>query len=99
MVMSVNPGISTTDARAKGFETPSRKTQSSNTSASNTPRMIQPRQLTSSALRYKRVARGAALLQEWLQTIHDLESRHFGGLLYSSLGKYSRPLTEAGREK
>ncbi|HMI33737.1 MAG TPA: hypothetical protein VK499_06410 [Propionibacteriaceae bacterium] len=97
--MSVNPGISTTDARAKGFETPSRKTQSSNTSASNTPRMIQPRQLTSSALRYKRVARGAALLQEWLQTIHDLEGTHFAGALYSAVGKYSRPLTEAGREK
>jgi hypothetical protein len=61
--------------------------------------MIQPRQLTSSALRYKRVERGEALLQEWLQATHDLESKHFAGALYSSLGKYSRPLTEAGREK
>jgi hypothetical protein len=61
--------------------------------------MIQPRQLTSSALRYKRVERGAALLQEWLQTTHDLEGTHFAGALYSAVGKYSRPLTEAGREK
>ncbi len=94
-----NTGISTTDARAKGFEDAVKEDLKSNTSASNTPRMIQPRQLTSSALRYRRVERGAALLQEWLQTIHDLEGTHFAGALYSAVGKYSRPLTEAGREK
>jgi ribose transport system substrate-binding protein len=40
MVMGVNPGISTTDARTKGFEEAVKQIQSSSTSGSNTPRMI-----------------------------------------------------------
>jgi D-psicose/D-tagatose/L-ribulose 3-epimerase len=43
------------------------------------------------------VERGAALLQESLQITHDLGGTHFTGALYSALGKYSKPLTEAGR--
>ena len=97
MVMSVNPGISTTDARAKGFEDavkedskfPYLGVQYSKNDPATAANLI------GSALA-KRVERGAALLQEWLQTIHDLEGTHFAGALYSALGKYSRPLTEAG---
>ena len=43
------------------------------------------------------VERGAALLQESLQITRDLGGKHFTGALYSALGKYGRPLTEAGR--
>lgn len=43
------------------------------------------------------VARGAKLLHDSLQTTHDLGGTHFTGALYSALGKYSRPLSAAGR--
>lgn len=43
------------------------------------------------------VRRGAALLQASLQITHDLGGSHFTGALYSALGKYSRPLSPAGR--
>lgn len=43
------------------------------------------------------VARGAALLHRSLQITHDLGGSHFTGALYSALGKYSAPLSDAGR--
>lgn len=43
------------------------------------------------------VARGVAVLQASLQVTHDLGGTHFTGALYSALGKYDRPLSEAGR--
>jgi D-psicose/D-tagatose/L-ribulose 3-epimerase len=43
------------------------------------------------------VAKGAALLHESLQITHDLGGTHFTGALYSALGKYGAPLSDAGR--
>lgn len=43
------------------------------------------------------VERGAQLLFDSLQTTHDLGGTHFTGALYSALGKYSGPLSAAGR--
>jgi D-psicose/D-tagatose/L-ribulose 3-epimerase len=43
------------------------------------------------------VERGAKLLQESLQITHELGGTHFTGALFSALGKYGAPLTEAGR--
>ncbi|NRD09262.1 sugar phosphate isomerase/epimerase family protein [Rathayibacter agropyri] len=43
------------------------------------------------------VARGAKLLADSLETTHALGGTHFTGALYSALGKYSAPLSTAGR--
>lgn len=43
------------------------------------------------------VEKGVQLLHDSLQTTFDLGGSHFTGALYSALGKYSRPLTAAGR--
>jgi D-psicose/D-tagatose/L-ribulose 3-epimerase len=43
------------------------------------------------------VARGEALLHDSLQITHDLGGTHLTGALYSALGKYSAPLSAAGR--
>jgi D-psicose/D-tagatose/L-ribulose 3-epimerase len=43
------------------------------------------------------VDRGAKLLADSLQVTRDLGGTHFTGALYSALGKYSAPLTAAGR--
>ena len=43
------------------------------------------------------VGRGEELLQQSLRITSDLGGTHFTGALYSALGKYSRPLSEAGR--
>ena len=43
------------------------------------------------------VAKGAALLHDSLQITHDLGGTHFTGALYSALGKYGAPLSDAGR--
>ncbi|MDQ1105742.1 D-psicose/D-tagatose/L-ribulose 3-epimerase [Nocardioides zeae] len=43
------------------------------------------------------VARGEKLLQDSLQITHALGGTHFTGALYSALGKYSAPLSTAGR--
>lgn len=43
------------------------------------------------------VARGAKLLADSLETTHTLGGTHFTGALYSALGKYSAPLSAAGR--
>ena len=43
------------------------------------------------------VARGEDLLQQSLRITSELGGTHFTGALYSALGKYGRPLTEAGR--
>ncbi|MBJ8344339.1 sugar phosphate isomerase/epimerase [Antrihabitans sp. YC2-6] len=43
------------------------------------------------------VERGSALLQSSLQITHNLGGTHFTGALYSALGKYGQPLSEAGR--
>ncbi|QHC71811.1 sugar phosphate isomerase/epimerase [Rathayibacter sp. VKM Ac-2801] len=43
------------------------------------------------------VARGAKLLADSLETTHALGGTHFTGALYSALGKYSAPLSAAGR--
>jgi D-psicose/D-tagatose/L-ribulose 3-epimerase len=43
------------------------------------------------------VERGAKLLQESLQITHELGGTHFTGALFSALGKYNAPLSEAGR--
>ncbi|MEV8503440.1 sugar phosphate isomerase/epimerase family protein [Actinoplanes sp. NPDC051475] len=43
------------------------------------------------------VDRGAKLLHDSLAITHDLGGTHFTGALYSALGKYGAPLTEAGR--
>lgn len=43
------------------------------------------------------VKRGAQLLADSLQLTHRLGGTHFTGALYSALGKYSRPLSAAGR--
>jgi D-psicose/D-tagatose/L-ribulose 3-epimerase len=43
------------------------------------------------------VERGAKLLQESLQITHDLGGTHFTGALFSALGKYGAPMTDAGR--
>ena len=43
------------------------------------------------------VDRGAQLLQESLQITHDLGGTHFTGALFSALGKYGAPMTDAGR--
>lgn len=43
------------------------------------------------------VARGADLLQDSLRITHELGGTHFTGALYSALGKYGQPLSDAGR--
>lgn len=43
------------------------------------------------------VARGAKLLQDSLQVTADLGGKFFTGALYSALGKYNQPLSDAGR--
>jgi D-psicose/D-tagatose/L-ribulose 3-epimerase len=43
------------------------------------------------------VARGAELLHESLRITHELGGSHLTGALYSALGKYGRPLSDAGR--
>jgi D-psicose/D-tagatose/L-ribulose 3-epimerase len=43
------------------------------------------------------VERGARLLQDSLRLTHELGGSHFTGALYSALGKYDRPLSDAGR--
>ncbi|NHC44170.1 sugar phosphate isomerase/epimerase family protein [Motilibacter aurantiacus] len=43
------------------------------------------------------VARGEKLLQQSLAITGDLGGTHFTGALYSALGKYGAPLTQAGR--
>lgn len=43
------------------------------------------------------VARGAKLLADSLETTHALGGTQFTGALYSALGKYSAPLSAAGR--
>jgi D-psicose/D-tagatose/L-ribulose 3-epimerase len=43
------------------------------------------------------VKRGAELLTESLQITHQLGGTHFTGALYGALGKYSHPLSAAGR--
>jgi D-psicose/D-tagatose/L-ribulose 3-epimerase len=43
------------------------------------------------------VARGEKLLHDSLTVTHELGGTHFTGALYSALGKYDRPLTDAGR--
>jgi D-psicose/D-tagatose/L-ribulose 3-epimerase len=43
------------------------------------------------------VARGEKLLQDSLRTTYELGGRILTGALYSALGKYGHPLTEAGR--
>ncbi|SHH23759.1 D-tagatose 3-epimerase [Jatrophihabitans endophyticus] len=43
------------------------------------------------------VERGATLLQESLRITHELGGTHLTGALYSALGKYGRPLGDAGR--
>jgi D-psicose/D-tagatose/L-ribulose 3-epimerase len=43
------------------------------------------------------VDRGAKLLADSLRLTSDLGGRHFTGALYSALGKYSAPVTAAGR--
>jgi len=43
------------------------------------------------------VERGEKLLQESLALTHDLGGTHLTGALYSALGKYNRPLSDAGR--
>ncbi|MEV6600944.1 sugar phosphate isomerase/epimerase family protein [Actinoplanes sp. NPDC051346] len=43
------------------------------------------------------VDRGAKLLHDSLVITHELGGTHFTGALYSALGKYGAPLTEAGR--
>ncbi|WP_113704851.1 sugar phosphate isomerase/epimerase family protein [Nonomuraea lactucae] len=43
------------------------------------------------------VERGEKLLQDSLAITHALGGTHFTGALYSALGKYGRPLTDAGR--
>ncbi|MEV4362153.1 sugar phosphate isomerase/epimerase family protein [Nonomuraea sp. NPDC004186] len=43
------------------------------------------------------VERGEKLLHDSLATTRELGGTHFTGALYSALGKYGRPLTEAGR--
>jgi D-psicose/D-tagatose/L-ribulose 3-epimerase len=43
------------------------------------------------------VARGASLLHESLRITHQLGGNHLTGALYSALGKYGRPLSDAGR--
>ncbi|MEU4228609.1 sugar phosphate isomerase/epimerase [Nonomuraea sp. NPDC026600] len=43
------------------------------------------------------VARGEKLLQDSLAITGELGGTHFTGALYSALGKYDRPLTDAGR--
>jgi D-psicose/D-tagatose/L-ribulose 3-epimerase len=43
------------------------------------------------------VERGEQLLHESLRTTAELGGTHFTGVLYSALGKYDRPLTDAGR--
>lgn len=43
------------------------------------------------------VARGAKLLADSLEITHALGGTHFTGALYSALGKYSAPLSSAGR--
>ena len=44
------------------------------------------------------VARGEKLLHDSLAVTHELGGTHFTGALYSALGKYDRPLTDAGRD-
>ncbi|MEV6032430.1 sugar phosphate isomerase/epimerase [Nonomuraea sp. NPDC052116] len=43
------------------------------------------------------VERGEKLLHDSLATTRELGGTHFTGALYSALGKYGRPLSEAGR--
>ena len=43
------------------------------------------------------VERGRKLLTDSLHVTHELGGTHFTGALYSALGKYSRPLSAAGR--
>ena len=43
------------------------------------------------------VARGEQLLHDSLRITRDLGGTHLTGALYSALGKYGRPLSEAGR--
>lgn len=43
------------------------------------------------------VKKGAVLLSDSLELTHRLGGSHFTGALYSALGKYGAPLTEAGR--
>jgi D-psicose/D-tagatose/L-ribulose 3-epimerase len=43
------------------------------------------------------VARGARLLHESVHITHALGGSHLTGALYSALGKYGHPLTDAGR--
>ncbi|MFI5493737.1 sugar phosphate isomerase/epimerase family protein [Actinoplanes sp. NPDC051859] len=43
------------------------------------------------------VERGAKLLHDSLVITHELGGTHFTGALYSALGKYGAPLTDAGR--
>src|SRR5690606_37391294 len=43
------------------------------------------------------VDRGAQLLADSLTTTHELGATILTGALYSALGKYSAPLTDAGR--
>lgn len=43
------------------------------------------------------VERGEVLLHESLRITSELGGTHFTGALYSALGKYDRPLSEAGR--
>lgn len=45
----------------------------------------------------KVVERGSDLLASSLQTTRELGGTHFTGALYSALGKYSKPLSAAGR--
>jgi D-psicose/D-tagatose/L-ribulose 3-epimerase len=44
------------------------------------------------------VDRGAKLLHDSLQITADLGGTHFTGALYSALGKYGKPLSDAGRD-
>lgn len=44
------------------------------------------------------VQRGAELLHRSLDITHRLGGTHFTGALYSALGKYSKPLSPAGRD-
>ena len=44
------------------------------------------------------VERGIAMLEEGIGIVAQLGGNYFGGILYSAMGKYARPLTPRGRQ-
>src|SRR5687768_9085411 len=60
-------------------------------------RVVLPSTPTSPARIPGVVERGSTLLHQSLDITSRLGGTHFTGALYSALGKYGRPLSEAGR--